>query len=460
MNSGGVGYAAGASFNMSGGLEGTAAGASVNMSGGGVQSTDERLRAFREAAMTRAKERGVSPSDHNWNLFSVAGDAGLNLFNFSKDAEFINSLWLCFLSVMREHFNPSGFKFPTIRDFLAPGAYPEFAKCNLVEQNKLWTTANWMAILFTMIPAAKNKGLVLQVIPQLIEGPYVKYITGSGQSKATANRVRIYEREGYIVVSQRAPRRKPLPGETLSKQPTKKMAPLKRGTDSVEPVGGVHMTNTGRGPGVMSMGLVGHYGEGVGGGIPSAPTATASGGTGKHPAPPGSRQTSGAESSNDESDDDEMQAEDEEEGGDVEFVEVLKLLRDSSNSAESAIQARSSGGLAGSGNGQFGANYTSMSGAGGNAMFPTAFSFLAGSDGTAIPGLCSAPHLERLNSWDVGVGQGALQRNLLLRLTTDDFQNQLSFPPGDHLRNLEAVSDLGEDMFSPLDPARRPPGTF
>jgi hypothetical protein len=94
-----------------------------------------------------------------------------------------------------------------------------------------------------------------------------------------------------------------------------------------------------------------------------------------------------------------MQAEDEEEGGDVEFVEVLKLLRDSSNSAESAIQARSSGGLAGSGNGQFGANYTSsMSGAGGNAMFPTAFSFLAGSDGTAIPGLSSAPHLERFNS--------------------------------------------------------------
>lgn len=453
MNSGGVGYAAGASFNMSGGLEGTAAGASVNMSGGGVQSTDERLRAFREAAMTRAKERGVSPSDHNWNLFSVAGDAGLNLFNFSKDAEFINSLWLCFLSVMREHFNPSGFKFPTIRDFLAPGAYPEFAKCNLVEQNKLWTTANWMAILFTMIPAAKNKGLVLQVIPHLIEGPHVKYITGSGQSKATANRVRIYEREGNIVVSHRAPRRKPVPGETLSKQPTKKTAPMKRGTDSVEPAGGVLKTATGCGPGVMSMGLVGHQGGDFG--LPSAPTA--SGGTGKPP--PSSRQNSGAESSNDESDDDEMQADDEGEGGDVEFVEVLKLLRDSSNSAESAIQARGRG-LAGSGNGQFGANYTSMSGAGGNAMFPTAFSFLAGSDGTAIPGLPSAPHLERFNSWDVGVGQGAVQRNLLLRLTTDDFQNQLSFLPGDHLHYHEAVSDPGEDMFTPLDPARRPPGKF
>eukprot|EP01035_Chromulina_nebulosa_P018498 gene18498-24215_t len=55
-----------------------------------------------------------------------------------------------------------------------------------------------MSLLFKIIPARKNKGLVIQVIPKLVEGWDVKYITGSGQTKATAHRVRIFETEGEI----------------------------------------------------------------------------------------------------------------------------------------------------------------------------------------------------------------------------------------------------------------------
>ena len=55
-----------------------------------------------------------------------------------------------------------------------------------------------MNIFFNYIPAKKNKGLILQVIPRLIEGWKVKYITGSGQTMATKDRVHIYETEGHV----------------------------------------------------------------------------------------------------------------------------------------------------------------------------------------------------------------------------------------------------------------------
>ena len=63
---------------------------------------------------------------------------------------------------------------------------------------KLFATANAMNVFFNYVPAKKNKGLILQVIPRLIEGWKVKYITGSGQTIATRDRVHIYETEGHI----------------------------------------------------------------------------------------------------------------------------------------------------------------------------------------------------------------------------------------------------------------------
>jgi len=48
------------------------------------------------------------------------------------------------------------------------------------------------------VPPKKNKGLAIQVIPKLVEGYSAKYITGSGQTHATADRVHIYEIEGCV----------------------------------------------------------------------------------------------------------------------------------------------------------------------------------------------------------------------------------------------------------------------
>eukprot|EP00981_Chlorochromonas_danica_P006836 scaffold1493_cov172-Ochromonas_danica.AAC.14 len=60
-----------------------------------------------------------------------------------------------------------------------------------------------MAILFTLITARKNKGLAMQVVPKIVEGWHVKYVTGSGQTRLTANRVQIFEFEGNTKANHR-----------------------------------------------------------------------------------------------------------------------------------------------------------------------------------------------------------------------------------------------------------------
>ena len=126
------------------------------------------LALFKQTAEARANEGGISPTDNNWNLVSVAEEAGLNLFQFSRDADFLNQIWVVFLSAMKDIVQLHEQKYPTLAAFLEE--YPQFASQKQLEQQHLWASANWMALLFTMIPAAKNKGLVLSVIPQLVEG--------------------------------------------------------------------------------------------------------------------------------------------------------------------------------------------------------------------------------------------------------------------------------------------------
>lgn len=60
-----------------------------------------------------------------------------------------------------------------------------------------------MQLMFAMVPAKKNKGLSITVVPKVVEGCRVKYITGSGQTSATADRVHIYEHEGHVKPYQR-----------------------------------------------------------------------------------------------------------------------------------------------------------------------------------------------------------------------------------------------------------------
>jgi len=81
--------------------------------------------------------------------------------------------------------------------------YPRFVHYDEKDVKTLCRVANWMVILFNLIPAKKNKGLILAAVTKFVEGPGVNYITGSGQTSATADRVFIYETEGNVKPTKR-----------------------------------------------------------------------------------------------------------------------------------------------------------------------------------------------------------------------------------------------------------------
>lgn len=94
----------------------------------------------------------------------------------------------------------------TLESFLAK--YPELKDRSPVEQERLRHTANWMDLTFYTIQPRNNKTFVLNLIPRIVEGRNARYITGSGQTKPTADRVNLFRIEGSCEKIKRPPRRK------------------------------------------------------------------------------------------------------------------------------------------------------------------------------------------------------------------------------------------------------------
>lgn len=126
---------------------------------------------------------------------------------FSKDGLLSHILWYKYLVNVQEYLSPSQYKYQSIESFL--NAYPnKFDKCDIREKECLRKTANLMVVLLSMVTPRKNKGLAITVVPKVIEGINAKYVTGSGQTKATADRVHIFETEGGIAAFRRGGRTK------------------------------------------------------------------------------------------------------------------------------------------------------------------------------------------------------------------------------------------------------------
>jgi hypothetical protein len=65
-----------------------------------------------------------------------------------------------------------------------------------------------MDLAFYTIQPRNNKTFMLNIIPRIVEGRNARYITGSGQTKSTADRVSIFRREGNCEKIKRPPRRR------------------------------------------------------------------------------------------------------------------------------------------------------------------------------------------------------------------------------------------------------------
>lgn len=125
-------------------------------------------------------------------------------------------LWIIFFSHLRQaKIILNQLKYQDVNSFLL--AYNgKFDDYSLEDQRNLTDTANWMIEMFKYLPARKNKGLAIQMVPKLIEGWKAKYVTGSGQTKATADRVFIFETEGGVTPAHRGSRVSAFKKATLS----------------------------------------------------------------------------------------------------------------------------------------------------------------------------------------------------------------------------------------------------
>lgn len=75
-------------------------------------------------------------------------------------------------------------------------AYPEFVDRPPQEQEYLRQTAEWMYVCFFTLRPFNNKGFLISLIPRLVEGPGCRYVTGSGETLQTSDRVKVFCTEG------------------------------------------------------------------------------------------------------------------------------------------------------------------------------------------------------------------------------------------------------------------------
>lgn len=157
------------------------------------------IRKFYEEVDRTLTKNG---SKANIDTFLVAETAGFSLGELPKEGTMMYALWVAVLTALKNHYKPEDYKYPTFESFLEEYG-SVYSNESADEQQKLWHTANWMHTLFTLIPARKNKGLAMQVVPKVVEGWQVKYVTGSGQTRLTANRVHVFEVEGNTKANHR-----------------------------------------------------------------------------------------------------------------------------------------------------------------------------------------------------------------------------------------------------------------
>jgi hypothetical protein len=146
---------------------------------------------------------GIFSTDYNMSSFSDM--AGINFFSYPKEGLMMHALWVIFFSHLKNQIPRTALKYPTVTSFLETyqGKFNEYPSEN---QSILCDTANLMVEMFKYLPARKNKGLAIQMIPKLVEGWHAKYVTGSGQTKATADRVFIFQTEGGVQPAHRGGR--------------------------------------------------------------------------------------------------------------------------------------------------------------------------------------------------------------------------------------------------------------
>jgi hypothetical protein len=84
--------------------------------------------------------------------------------------------------------------------------HPGFRHYDNVEKEKLRVCANWFDLALLTTKPEMSKTYLMRMVPWLAEGCEAKYITGTGESQGTRDRVSLYRAEGKQVICKRAKR--------------------------------------------------------------------------------------------------------------------------------------------------------------------------------------------------------------------------------------------------------------
>lgn len=165
--------------------------------------------AFLEVCRSRRNEDN---QDEAPNPYALANKCDISLAKLSKCSSMCAALWTAYFSFFAKDLvlgMGKKLKYDSLETFL--NAYePHFVDpmhYGEKEQISLCHMANFCSVVLKFMSAKGSKQLFMKLAPRLLEGWDVKYICGSGQSRATADRVLIYEKEGAVKPLRRAPRR-------------------------------------------------------------------------------------------------------------------------------------------------------------------------------------------------------------------------------------------------------------
>lgn len=169
--------------------------------------------------------------------FQVAKRMRMSFSDIAKDNDIRLSFQALFLFILRRKMTPKCKSRARVIATICPGdvmnflvidaslesfleRYPDLNDRSAVEQGRLRYSANWMVLTFCTLQPRNNKSFIVHLIPKIVEGKNARYITGSGQTKATADRVNLFRTEGECEKIQRPPRKRKdaqegmLPGST------------------------------------------------------------------------------------------------------------------------------------------------------------------------------------------------------------------------------------------------------
>ena len=141
-------------------------------------------------------EAKSTPKDVHKNMLTFAIKVGVDTDIPIRKNDELLLIEACLLEYVSEtgRFNSDFIDMPMLLEM-----FPDFAEDDEEEQQRLLNWYNKLTIAMRIMPAEGNKGCLLKLLAKLLEGHGQEYVLGTGATRATNNRIRMYAELGKVV---------------------------------------------------------------------------------------------------------------------------------------------------------------------------------------------------------------------------------------------------------------------